>query len=126
MWEEVGGRCEAMTNVLFVIKPYWFEGTWVFDDPDVDLTREPFVSGVPDMIDELVVEIANAREGFRLTFSAEPFPAFQRQLEWIRAEYDGHWYRSLDPEMEGWLCPALFKYFDDAPEKLYVRADSLE
>jgi hypothetical protein len=25
--------------------------------------------------------------------------------------------------MEGWLCPALFKYFDKAPPELYVRAE---
>jgi hypothetical protein len=22
--------------------------------------------------------------------------------------------------MEGWLCPALFKYFPEAPEEIYV------
>jgi hypothetical protein len=25
--------------------------------------------------------------------------------------------------MEGWLCPALFKYFEEAPPELYVQAD---
>ena len=25
--------------------------------------------------------------------------------------------------LEGWLCPALFKYFDKAPPELYGRAD---
>ena len=78
------------------------------------------------MIDELVSDIPDARDGFRMTFSAAPFPDFQRELEWLRPEFDGHWYRSLDPEMEGWLCPALFKYFEEPPEKLYVRADALE
>jgi hypothetical protein len=24
-------------------------------------------------------------------------------------------------ETEGWLCPALLKYFDDAPTQLYVQ-----
>jgi hypothetical protein len=23
--------------------------------------------------------------------------------------------------MEGWLCPALLKYFDKAPKKIYVQ-----
>jgi hypothetical protein len=27
--------------------------------------------------------------------------------------------------MEGWLCPALFKYFDRAPDRLYLRAEPL-
>ena len=25
--------------------------------------------------------------------------------------------------MEGWLCPALFKYFENAPEAIYVKAE---
>jgi hypothetical protein len=24
--------------------------------------------------------------------------------------------------MEGWLCPALFKYFEKAPKQIYVQA----
>ena len=115
-----------MTNAIRVIAPYWYSGTWVFDDPDVDLVREPFVEGVPDMINDLVAEIHNARHGFRMTFSAGPFPSAQRELQWSREEDGGNWYRSLEPELEGWLCPALYKYFDEAPERLYVRADPLE
>lgn len=110
-------------NVLFVIAPYWFNGTWVFDDPEVGLVREPFVEGMPEMIDQLVEDILDARSGFRLTFSAMPFPGRQRELVRMHEEDGGYWYRSLEPELEGWLCPALFKYFDEAPERLYVRAD---
>jgi hypothetical protein len=29
----------------------------------------------------------------------------------------------VQDEVEGWLCPALFKNFDEAPPELYVRAD---
>ncbi len=43
-----------------VIAPYWFNGTWVFDDPMVGLKREPFVAGVPEMIDVLAKEIPDA------------------------------------------------------------------
>lgn len=44
-----------MANEILVIAPYWLDsvGTWVFDDDAVDLVQEPFVSGVPRMIDEL-------------------------------------------------------------------------
>ena len=41
-------------NAIMVIAPYWYNGTWVFDDPDAGLKREPFVAGVPEMIDLLV------------------------------------------------------------------------
>lgn len=71
---------KSVINALFVIAPYWYEGTWVFDDPAVGLQREPFVSGVPEMVDLLVKDIPRARNGFRLTFSEKPFPGFQKEL----------------------------------------------
>ena len=78
-----------MANQIFVIAPYWLDSveTWVFDDEAVGLPQEPFVSDVPEMIDELVADIPNARQGFRLLFSAAPFPAFP-----------GYWDRLLYPE----------------------------
>ena len=94
-----------MANQILVIAPYWLDSvaTWVFDDEAVDLVQEPFVSGVPDMIDDLVADIPDARQGFRLLFSAAPFPGYQRKLEWVREEMGGNWYSSNEPEGEGWL-----------------------
>lgn len=112
-----------MTNQIMVIAPYWHHGTWVFDDPAVDLRQEPFVSGVPEMIDDLVADIPNARDGFRLLFSAGPFPGFHRKLTWVRKEMEGNWYFDAETNSEGWLCPAMFKYFDEAPSELFVKAE---
>ncbi len=112
-----------MANAMMVIYPYRHEGMWVFDDDRVGLVREPFVFGIPEMIDAFAVDIADAQDGFRLLFSAQPFPGFQEELIWVRAEYEGNWYRSSKLGSEGWLCPALFKYFDKAPEKIYVRLE---
>jgi len=114
-----------MANAIMVISPYWYQGTWVFDDEAVGLNKEPFVAGVPEMIDNLVKAIPNARSGFRLIFSSAPFPGYQRELIWVREEYDGNWYEVEDQQMEGWLCPALLRYFDKAPEKLYVQAQQI-
>ena len=75
-------------NALGVIAPYKYEGMWVFDDPATGLVREPFVLGIDTMIDRLVASIPNAKAGFR--------------------------YYSRQFDIEGWLCPALFKYFDQA------------
>ena len=83
-----------MANQIQVISPYWLHGTWVFDDSQAGLVQEPFVSGVPEMIDDLVADIPNARNGFRLLFSTAPFPGFQRRLEWVREEMGGNWYRA--------------------------------
>ena len=114
-----------MPNQIFVIAPYWHAGTWVFDDPARDLQQEPFVMGVPEMIDDLVDVIPNARNGFRLLFSTAPFPGFQRRVAWVREDMEGNWYRSVEPPMEGWLCPALFKFFDAAPSEIYVKAEPI-
>ena len=81
-----------MSNQIMIIAPYWVEqlGTWVFDDPSVGLRQEPFVSGVPAMIDYLVRDIPHARPGFRLLFSGGPFPGWPERLTHVREEYGGH------------------------------------
>ena len=71
----------------------------------------------------LPTDIPNAKQGFRLLFSASPFPSFQRKLTRLREEFGGWWY-SDEPEAEGWLCPSLFRYFDEAPAEIYVKAES--
>ncbi len=114
-----------MTNQIMMIVPYRSGGTWVFDDAAVGLQREPFVSGVPQMIDDLIADVPNAENGFRMLFSASPFPGHQRKLAWDRAESGGNWYYDEVTDSEGWLCPALFRYFTEAPDELYVRAEPI-
>lgn len=114
-----------MSNAMMVIFPYRYEETWVFDDDRVGLEREPFVCGVPEMIDILVKDIPQAEYGFKLFFSANPFPGYQAEFKRVREEYGGHWYRWEKHNLEGWLCPALFKYFEVAPEKFYCQAKKL-
>jgi hypothetical protein len=111
-------------NAIGVIAPYKYEGLWVFDDPAVGLHREPFVAGIDKMIDQLVASIANAERGFRLLFSVKPFLWQTVKLEWRREESGGNWYYCPQFGIEGWLCPALFRYFDKAPSELYARAES--
>jgi hypothetical protein len=106
----------------YVIVPYRHASTWVFDDPPVGLSQEPFVSGIPEMIDTIVANIPNAETGFRLLFASEPFPGYRVKLEKVREEYEGVWYRWAD-NAEGWLCPALFLYFPQAPSALYANSN---
>lgn len=82
-----------MTNAMMVIFPYGDRQTWVFDDEQVGLIKEPFVSSVPDTIDLLVQDIPHTNEGFRLLFSASSFPKYQAELIWLKEEYGGNWYR---------------------------------
>jgi hypothetical protein len=116
----------ARTNSLFVLHPYKSGGTWMFDDPTVGLEREPFVLGIDAMLDQLTANVPDAVNGFRLVFSPKPFPGYAAKLEWRREETGGNWYFSPTYGMEGWLCPALFKYFDAAPVELYAKAEPLK
>jgi hypothetical protein len=107
-------------NVLNTIRPYWDGTTWVFDDPQRGLVREPFVAGTPEIIDR-ALERAGAppRRPFSAVFSDREFPGWQIMLERGREDSGGAWYRWNG--MEGWLCPALLRYFDAAPERIYCQ-----
>lgn len=108
-----------------VIVPYKWNGIWVFDDPHVGLEKEPFIAGIDTMIDKMTADIPNAQRGFRAVFSGEPFPGYTEKLEWRREESGGSWYYSPTYKMEGWLCPALFNYFAQAPKTIYVKLEPL-
>jgi hypothetical protein len=114
-----------VANQIAVIKPYHWEGMWVFDDERVGLEREALVAGADSMVDIAVAQkdIKNADTGFLLLFSVGPFPGADMQLEWVRAEFGGNVYRW--DEHEGWLCPALLRYFDVAPKQLFVQMKEL-
>lgn len=121
--EPVTERLET-SNSIFVIAPFWNTGTWVFDDPARGLTREPFVAGVPEVLSDLVAHIPDSRNGFKLLFSSRKFPGCDLVFNKVRSESGGTWYRASD-NREGWLCPALFKYFPHAPKRIYARVEPL-
>ena len=110
-----------IVNAINVIAPYHHLGMWVFDDPRVGLTAEPFVGGADTMIDQVTADIPNARSGFVMVFSGTQFPGHQFELRWRREERGGNVYYSPALDTEGWLCPALMRYFDDTPSEIYVQ-----
>jgi hypothetical protein len=114
-------------NSIIVVKPYKWEGMWVFDDEKTGLVREPFVAGVPEILEALLVRqgipLDEAEKGFRLIFSAVPFPGHQLTAKRMEEEGGGTWYEESVSKARGWLCPALFRYFSAAPENLYVRVE---
>jgi hypothetical protein len=111
-------------NSLMVIVPYKYEGMWVFDDPAVGLYREPFIAGIDTLIDRATADLPDAQHGFRAIFSGALFPGATFKLQWRRAESGGNWYFSPEFNQEGWLCPALFKYFETAPPEIYVKVEA--
>jgi hypothetical protein len=111
-------------NQISVIRPYKWNGLWVFDDPRVGLDKEPFVAGADSMIDAAVAAhgIQDAEKGFLILFSAGEFPGADMELTWLRHQNGGDVYAWAD--REGWLCPALLKYFPQAPKKIFVQLRS--
>jgi hypothetical protein len=119
-----GQRQAATSNSIVVIVPYRYANTWVFDDERRGLVREAFVAGTPELIDKLVTNIPNADKGFRLFFSATPFPGATHTLSWRRGDANGNWYYSEEFKAECWLCLGLFKFYQSAPKELHVKAES--
>ena len=111
-------------NQINVIAPYMYEGLWVFDDSKKGLVQEPFVGGADTILDLLTASIPDAANGFRLLFSGSEFLGYQHKLTWRRTERSGNIYHSPELNLEGWLCPALLRYFDQAPAELFIQLSS--
>ena len=114
-------------NSILILHPYLSGGAWVFDDDKTGLVREPFVMGIPEILETALeangIPLVEAAEGFDLYFSANPFPGQQVELTWLESEHGGNWYKAEGTEQFGWLCPALFKYFAQAPKKIFAKCE---
>ena len=124
-------HCEiAARAAVMSLECYWHCGQWVFDDEHHGLQAEAFVCGMSEIITQALrdndIDPKDVRDGFRLTFSPYAYPKHTHSLTWTGEAYDGNTYICDQNKMEGWLCPALFCYFDNAPEKLYFHTDRIE
>ena len=73
------------------------------------------------MIDRVTGEIPDAKRGFNMVFSSTPFPGHQYCLEWRRQDGAGNVYYSEELDVEGWLCPALLRYFNERPRTIHIQ-----
>jgi hypothetical protein len=105
---------------MFTIIPFKFKDAWVFDEPLLDLDKEQFVNGADKIIEFIGKDLNDFENGFYLSFSNQQFDNYQYSLTFTNSECGGSWYVLDGYDMAGWLCPALFKFFPTAPEKLYV------
>lgn len=116
-------------NAINVIHPYCRDGIWAFDDKAKGLEGEPFLAGIPEIIAAITAReaISEPEDGFTLIFSGSPFPGHQAVLRFVSSDGpgQGNWYLVDGANLEGWLCPALFCYFDEAPKTIYVQAKDL-
>ena len=123
-------------NQLLVIYPYpttsfflpGYSG-WAFDDERTGLVGEPFVHGMPKIIDTLLKIQNMERKKFRLSFSIDFFPEYHLKLQLMKTDvFAGNYYKVIEgPEfmlrMKGWLCPATLLYYEQYPEFLYLKAE---
>lgn len=106
-------------NQIMQLKIYRTGSLWAFDDENTGLAAEPFVAGIEKIIDKIVDD--PKQQTAELLFSRDPFPGTNNVLDRGRKDMGGVWYTWKKENMVGWLCPALFKYFDVAPKSIYVR-----
>ena len=113
---------------------------WVFDDEQHGLHQEALISGTDEVIEFVTKDIPDAEKGFKLIFSDEMFENYQLVGYWYKAGYakgpwasdiKGNWYLwnlpfQNNPKIYGWLCLALFLYFETAPSKLYIRVEPIK
>lgn len=106
-------------NQINVIYPYRTQGGWAFDDAEVGLQREPFVLGIPAIIDSIV----GSRDNFTAYISHSRIPKYTGHLTKAPDIQEEGWYILKGTEMVGWLCPATLRYFADYPENIYFRIE---
>ena len=115
-------------NTINVIFPYKIGPTmWAFDDANKGLQCEPFVGQTNTIIDAMVKDLNNPEKGFMLFFSRTRFVDAKIKLEWVKYdnEFDGNWYKETSTGTQGWLCPALLKYFETAPKEVWISVSNL-
>lgn len=114
-------------NTLMTIQPYRHLGGWAFDDASVGLKAEPFIAGMPAILNAILrVNGLRGVTKFRAVFAGQNFPGAQAVLYRHRPEAGGWWYHYQLPTgdtWEGWLCPALFKYFKTAPRQIHIKVE---
>ena len=113
-------------NAITTLKVYRHNDMWVFDDDDRELVKEPFVGGTDTIISVLMDQMNIDDDKVIITFSCGEFPGAQITYEWMHPSGSGNQYWCPQLDMEGWLCPALLKYFDTPPKKIYVQFKKCE
>lgn len=66
------------SNSILAITPHFDNGLWVFDDPNAELVREPFVAGTPEILEAIAWSLhhnIDGRNGFNLRGFCDVRPA---------------------------------------------------
>jgi hypothetical protein len=112
-------------NSIFTLAPYKWNGIWVFDDDRVGLVKEAFVAGADTTLDLL----SNNAPKCVVHFSTNPFKGYQIRLDMLQTSEFGTdfvWTDKDNNDHDVWLCPAMFLYYPEAPDSLYVQVKTAE
>lgn len=122
-----GQVSDQIGNVVKVIKPYKWNGMWVFDDESANLKREAFVCGADEIISRISEDIPKREKGFVLIFSEHAIPEATLVVHHDgKGEHgSGDYYVHRPSGMRGWLCPALLSYFIKPPKAIYATAKAI-
>ena len=120
MRDRVRLEAAARANAISSIRPYRWNGLWVFDDERIGLVRVPFAEGDLTLIDEALAGKGLAGDNsFLMLFSAAPFGGAELKLDWVRREKMGGVY-ALNGR-EAWLSPAFLLHFEAPPPNIHVK-----
>ncbi len=75
-----------------------------------------------EVFDKMTATIPDAQSDSAPSSAHHPWPGPRRNSN-APKRIRRNWFYSDHDKMEGWLCPALFKYFPKAPRNIYVRAE---
>jgi hypothetical protein len=110
-------------NSIFILYPKRSSfGVWSFDDDTRGLVNEPFVGETNKLLDMMAKESGYSLEDnpqVALLFSDDNFPESQCSLVLRETSNSGSTYIDLKRKLTPWLCPAMFKYFKNAPSNLF-------
>ena len=126
-------------NSIVGVLPYVHNNSWVFDDPDKGLVKEPFVMGADTMLDKIYDAYSTDDGEWQVTnllFSKNSIPesdlVLTRTSEDPKLTQGTYWViQGATDKLEAcyndrlWLCPALYCYFPEgAPKKLHLKLDT--
>ena len=111
---------------VFVIHAYKKGDLWYFTDEDRKIIAEPFLSDASAIINTLADQVDPGAVDCVIEFSGTSFCEETTELSRKSLECGGVWYESKTLNMKGWLCPVFYKYFESAPDKLYVKVSKFK
>lgn len=112
----------------FVIFPYYdpVVDMWVFDDALHGLFGEPLVEGIDDMLDLIVDQFGYKKRRAAIAFSNSELKNPFAKLSLVGpcgkdGRVSGNDYIWEERDMKGWLCPALYNYYGEAPKDIFIK-----